>query len=162
MIIGYAQKTALVSIAALFLATGSAHADPANQSNPSDIEGPMRPAPQDETGNPTEIPCAELGVAYDCGQSAPGSQAGEPDEVWINHGHIYSLTRGRLQSTCRIWHHGKAGAIPSSVTILKPMKLRSMASHALLSEDDLQITPYEKVFPNQHRCVVPGNGNSAR
>jgi hypothetical protein len=89
------KKVFLTGVTALFLTTATARADPANQSNPSDIEGPMCPAPQDETGNPTEIPCAELGVAYDCGQSAPGSQAGEPDEVWINHGHIYSDLNSR-------------------------------------------------------------------
>ena len=57
---------------------------------PDSIEGPMCPAPQDKMGNPTEIPCDELGVAYDCGQSPHGTEAGEPDLVWIKHGHIYS------------------------------------------------------------------------
>ena len=131
------KKLFLTGIAALFLATGAAMADPADH-KPLDIEReahqhcietygryrqdgktlylpeqhadydlcmqreketqrekalqeqPMCPAPQDENGNPTEIPCAELGVAYDCGQGAPGAQTREPDEIWINHGHIYS------------------------------------------------------------------------
>jgi len=36
----------------------------------------------------TEIPCSQLGVAYDCNQTVEAGA--EPDEVWINHAHIYS------------------------------------------------------------------------
>jgi hypothetical protein len=86
------KKLLLTSTAALFLATGTAPADPANQSSQLNIEQLMCPAPQDETGNPTEIPCAQLGVAYDCGKP---EGMGEPDEIWVNHGHIYSDLNSR-------------------------------------------------------------------
>jgi hypothetical protein len=119
------KKLLLSSIAALFLATGTVHAaDPADRFSgwgatdwgavlqqqqqqkqqeqqqtpplpPDGNGGPMCPAPQDATGMPTEIPCAQLGVAYDCGQGPHGTEAGEPDEVWINHGHIYSDLNSR-------------------------------------------------------------------
>src|SRR5262245_59679403 len=88
------KRLFLVGIAALFLATGlfvttsTSMADPASQSSPSAIERPMCDAPQDENGIPTEIPCDQLGVAYDCGQTIEADA--EPDEIWINHGHIYS------------------------------------------------------------------------
>jgi hypothetical protein len=88
------KKLALTAVAALFLATGAAHADPANQSNPSDSEGPMCDAPdQDKEGNPYEIPCAQLGVAYDCGQIVEAEAM--PDLVWMKPGHIYSDLNSR-------------------------------------------------------------------
>src|SRR6516225_9057104 len=70
----------LAGIAALFLATGTA------KSSPSAIEQPMCEAGE----NGTEIPCDQLGVAYDCGQGLHGGEAGEPDEVWVKHTHIAS------------------------------------------------------------------------
>jgi hypothetical protein len=68
MIIGYAQKTALASIAALFLATGTAHAKDAAM-----CVGP----------NATEIPCAELGNEFMCGKS-------DIDTVYIRTDHLLS------------------------------------------------------------------------
>ena len=56
---------------------------------PTTTDASMCPAPQDKNGNPTEIPCDQLGVAYDCGQRVSDPEE-QRDEIWINHGHIYS------------------------------------------------------------------------
>src|SRR5262249_51243192 len=44
--------------------------------------------------------------------------------------------RVRSQSTHRMRRHGKVDPAPCSTGILKPMKLRSMAGHAILSEGE--------------------------
>src|SRR5262249_33356879 len=131
-------KLFLTSIAALFLATGAAMADPANH-EPSDIEREahqrcietygryrqdgktlylpeqhadydlcmqrekemQREKAMDEqplcpAKDATEIPCSQLGVAYDCGQP---EGMGEPDEVWVNYAHIYSDLSSRTVTT---------------------------------------------------------------
>jgi hypothetical protein len=91
----YAMKlVASLSFAATCISmVGLAYPWPAQAEDDHAIEQQMCPAPQDETGSPTEIPCAKLGVAYDCGQTVEAGA--EPDEVWINHGHIYSDLNSR-------------------------------------------------------------------
>src|SRR5262245_26007540 len=71
--------TATLFLTFVTMSTSIADADP---------DGPMCSAPQDKNGIPTEIPCSELGVAYDCGQTVEAEAS--LDEIWINRGHIFS------------------------------------------------------------------------
>ena len=66
-------------IAALFLATGTAHAaPPIGEEEKGECVGPL-----DENSVPTSIPCDQLGEFYDCGVDAD-------DDIYIRHEHLLS------------------------------------------------------------------------